>query len=703
MSLWQELQRRKVFRVAAVYAVTAWILVQIVTAIAEPLSLPDWVDTFVIVVLGVGFPVALIFSWAFDVTPGGIVPASDRPAEQPALRPAAPSTHWLSHAGQLLILLAVAYLVADQFFLGDAAPSASTSTAADMRPEQRVSILLPVEHTAAFGWRPGHTLAISPDGRTIAYTASAWNDQSQIHHLAVREIASLEAREIPGSTDGGFQPFFSPDSRWIAFFTQSGQLKKAQLSGGAAVEIADGIDGGVWATGVWTDANEIVIRSGGLLLRVSAEGGAPELLGGENPIDGRWQGRPDYVSAAHAVIAINGRNLVAVDLNTSVQRIVLEDVDAARFVPTGHLVVQRDTAILLIPIDPATLDIRGDAVPLPDTVRGDGISGERGYAQFAVADNGDIVYARGGEARSELYAVARDGTAELLPLPADYYASVSLSPDGRTLAVMVDEESGGVSVKLLDVQRGTVRGLPPANRTDFMPQWRPDGAALVTYSNSPEGGGIFEHVLGGESGWLWQGAGGFRLFSWLPDQRGLVMTTGARDIVIMSLAEPEPAIEPLIATPASEFAPSVSPDGNWLAYISDEAGQPQLYIRRFPDGVDLPVSRDFAQGPVWARDSSELYFQGEHEDVLTLMAVKVTENAATGAPDLAALEPLFPLRTVSRITRIDAYRVSTDVGTTFDVLPDGRFIMPRSEDQTRYRELVLIQNLDLPARESAKD
>jgi len=128
--------------------VTAWILIQIVTAVSEPLSLPGWVDTFVIVVLGIGFPVALILSWAFDVSPSGLV-ATTETTEQAGTRSAAPSTHWLSHAGQILILLAVAYLVVDQFFLGDAAPPPAAANASGARTTQRVSILLPVEHTAS--------------------------------------------------------------------------------------------------------------------------------------------------------------------------------------------------------------------------------------------------------------------------------------------------------------------------------------------------------------------------------------------------------------------------------------------------------------------------------------------------------------------------------------------------------------------------
>ena len=170
------------------------------------------------------------------------------------------------------------------------------------------------------------------------------------------------------------------------------------------------------------------------------------------------------------------------------------------------------------------------------------------------------------------------------------------------------------------------------------------------------------------------------------------------DIMMMSLGGTEPRVEPLIATRAEEYAPRVSPDGKWLAYISTAAGQPQLYIRRFPDGVDLPVSRDFAQGPAWSPDSSELYFQGAHEGAVKMLAVKIT-GASGATPELSDVEPLFPLRTASGPNRIDAYRVSTNGQQSFGVLPDGRFVLSRSAEQTRYRELVLIQNLALPAHE----
>jgi hypothetical protein len=150
-------------------------------------------------------------------------------------------------------------------------------------------------------------------------------------------------------------------------------LKKALLAGGAAIEVSREIVGGVWATGVWTDTDEIVLRDRRGLFRVSADGGALAELGGENLI-GEWQGRPDYVREANAVLAVNSSSsnqgtLVAIDRDTGMRKSVLADVRAARFVPTGHLVVQRGAALLLMGIDPATLEIQGDAVPLTDPRR----------------------------------------------------------------------------------------------------------------------------------------------------------------------------------------------------------------------------------------------------------------------------------------------------------------------------------------------
>jgi len=709
MNLWAELRRRRVVRVAAVYAVTAWLLIQIVTSIEEPLSLPTWLDTFVIVVLAIGFPVALILSWAYDVTPQGLQPTPAREAEQ---RAPVSSAQWLTHAGQVLILLAVAFLVADQYLLDgtrSAAATDSTRPSIGARATQRVSIMLPPEHTIAFGWGNGHSLAISPDGRTVAFASSPWDDMGRVHHLAVRELGSREVREVPGSANGGLQPFFSPDGRWVAFFTADGLLKKASLAGGAAIEIADNILGSTWSTGVWTNSDEIVFAPSvsDRLYRVNTNGGAVEAIAASVNLNGARWSRPDYVQPANAIIASNispatgTRHIEAIFLDSNTRKVVAEDADAARYVGSGHLVLQRENVLLLAAIDPETLELSGSPVPLADTARMDGLTGEGQFAQFDVADNGDLLYVPFEESLSQLYVVDRKGNAQALAFPTDMYSTVAVSPSWRTLAVTID---GGTrrQVMLLDLERGTRARLPSETASEMTPVWRPDGAAIVTASRASEGWAVIEHELNGESRLLASlngTAGVYRNFSWHPNGRDLLFTWQSgleHDIMVLTLGGEDADPRPLVAKALAEHTPSVSPDGKWLAYIAGASvGEEQLYIRRYPDGIDVPVSREFAQGPVWSPDSSELYFQGNYGAELMMLAVAVTD-AGVPMPELSDIEPLFALRTRVGSTRVDAYQLSANSGPTYGVLADGRFVIPRTRDQARLQELVLVQNLEWP-------
>jgi len=715
MSLWTELQRRKVVRVAVVYAVTAWLLIQIVTSVEAPLALPEWLDTFVIVVLAIGFPIALILSWAFDVTPDGLrqTSAIDPSAGVPG-SPVRSSTHWFTHVAQLAILLAVSFLIVNQYLPGETAPASDAGATLPAHATQRVSITLPAEHTIAMGWTSGMSLAISPNGRTIAYSSSAWDDQSQVHHLAVRELGSREARGIPGSENGGLQPFFSPDSRWVAFFSVDGTLKKVSLDGGAPVVVADGINASTWSSGVWTDDDQIYFTgNSNRIYRVSAEGGSiDELAVSINLDEARWW-RLDYVAPANAIIGeVNPGALAsridAIFLDSATRKVIAEDANAARYVGTGHLVLQRADAILLQPIDPATLELTGPAMPLPDTMRTDGFSSNGSYAQFDVADNGDLVYVPSSDSSKFLYAVDRAGRAEALHFRPQNYRHVAVSPDGRRLAVEIDTANDGLTLQLMDMERETATSLQSQYPFNVAPRWRPDGAAIVTTS-APSGERrnplIVEHELGGVETVLAEytyeddrDRGVYRNFSWHPSGRELLFTRqvgSQHDIMILKLDGSDLHPRELIATQAGEHTPSVSPDGKWLAYLSNQAGQDQLYVRRYPDGADYPVSRDYTESPVWARDSSEVFFHGEYDGQFMMLAASVSDSG-DGTPALGAIEPLFPLRFSVSGTRVEAYQRGSNSGPSYGVLPDGRFVIARSADSTRLQELVLIQNLEWP-------
>jgi len=711
MSLWTELQRRRVFRVAAVYAVTAWLLIQIVISVEEPLSLPGWIDTFVIVVLAIGFPVAVILSWAFDVTPEGVraapqaSTAADGAAPQAA---AAPRTHWLTHAGQLLILVAVAFLVADQFLLGRGegatAAGAVASGSGATRPiaaraMQRVSIVLPDEHTMAFGWTNGVSFAIAPDGSSIAYAASAWNDLAQVHYLAVRELADREVRAFPG--DGGLQPFYSPDGRWVAAFGTNGQLRKSSLDGGGTVVVARGIDWSTLSSGVWTDGDDIIVTQGASdrLYRVSANGGTLAEIPASVNLDGRDWWRLDYVPTANAVIGtVYGGGTLRIEailLDSGERKVIAENVTTARYVASGHVVLQRDDALYLAAIDPVTLELIDAEAPLRDRVRMDGATGDGSVAQFDVADNGDILYMPPGEIGTRLYLVDRRGDAERLDdFPAVQYGPIDVAPDGRRILAA---ERGGEF--LLDLERGTRTSLMSETmRVGIGAVWRRDGGAFVSLGFLPERRALIEVGNDGAETVLLDFSsdiGDVRTLATHPNQRDVLFSRGGTDIMLLALDASGREPRPLIATPADEHSPAVSPDGKWLAYISNGAGELQVYVRRYPDGTDQVVSPGFAVGPVWSADSSELYFQGDLDGEPYLQAVRVTDPGA-GAPELSAIEPLFPLRVNVGSSRIDLYAMGGNQGVFYDVLPDGRFLMERSMEQTRLREVVLLQNLDWP-------
>ena len=212
MSFLGELKRRRVFKVAAIYAVTAWLLVQVIVEIETPLSLPDWVDTFVIVLLAIGFPVALILGWAFDVTPEGIKSAGKT---GPGSVSSQSSATTFTHLSQALVLLAVGFLVVDQYVLN---PDSQVSSRPAMTNVVRCNYGLADAERLVPTY--GVSIAVSSDGARVVYVGPATDGRQ----LWIRERDQLSSTPLPGSEDA-MQPFFAPDGRSVGFITGNGQLK----------------------------------------------------------------------------------------------------------------------------------------------------------------------------------------------------------------------------------------------------------------------------------------------------------------------------------------------------------------------------------------------------------------------------------------------------------------------------------------------
>jgi Tol biopolymer transport system component len=566
----------------------------------------------------------------------------------------------------------------------------------------RTSVMVPANRPIATGSYPTRVIAISPNGTDLVYTAfnvDAPGDR-QTTQLVLRSLATLATRDLPG-TNGGRQPFFSPNGQWVGFFTQS-ELKKVSLAGGSPVTVADKINGSSLAFGVWTKDDTIIfgtLTTG--LRRVSAEGGAVTDLTKPDPA----KGDPFHLFAAltpssrtvlFSSLVTEGaknRSIDAVDIASGQRRIVVENARTPTVLGSGHLLFQRDEAILIAPFDLDRLSVTGPAVPLIDAVRRDEPNSPGPVAQLAVSSNGTLAYVPAVDTARTLGLVGRNGVFEPLGPPPSEFSRPRVSPDGNLVAFVV-ARGPALEVHVYDRQRGSTTKLTQDGRDEGM-AWRPDNRSLAVYSSRGETRGISLKNLDGTERLLVEKPPGvtvLRNASWSPDGTLLAYTvqTGLlHDIWVLTMGD-KPTTEPLLASAASEHTPVFSPNGQWLAFVSDESGRGEIYIQKFPKGERLAVSTSGGSGPAWRRDGKELFFQGTDAGVAKMMAVSVTANGSSLS--LGKPVPLFDLRVQNPGGAIEQYLGSGNPGTGYDVLPDGRFVMVRGPDPIGAREIVLVQN-----------
>ncbi len=567
----------------------------------------------------------------------------------------------------------------------------------------RVSVMVPANRPISIDGSPTRTLALSPDGTQLAYVgtnaAAPADPRGRRTQLLVRSMNTLAVLDLPGTT-GARQPFFSPDGQWIGFFTQTGELKKIALAGGNPVTLVEQINGSGLGFGVWTAEGAIVfgtINSG--LRRVSAEGGAVTDL---TTIDGAkgedFHSFPVLTPSSRAVLfsvrSVPGYvfRTEAVTLDTGARRVVVENARALLVLSSGHLVFERGDAILVAPFDTNGLAVTGPAVPLVDAVRR---SSEMTSPtpELAASRAGTLAYLPATGAAAAVGLVGPDGTFEALGPPANDAAFPRVSPDGHTIAFLVPRGQD-VDVQLYDRLRGSTTKLTQ-DEAVFGAEWHPDGRSLALATRKKDADGIFLKQLDGQERLLVAtpaGVNSLRNAAWSPDGSKLAYTvqTGfLHDIWILTMGDP-PVTTPFLSRPASEHSPAFSPDGRWLAYVSDESGRYEVYLQPYPTGERLAVSTGGGNGPVWRRDGKALFYQGLDAGVSKMMAVAVTPDGASLS--LGRPTALFD-QSVSGVSgAAERYAQSNNVGVAYDVLPDGRFVMVRGADPSGSREFVLVQH-----------
>jgi serine/threonine-protein kinase len=486
----------------------------------------------------------------------------------------------------------------------------------------------------------GNLLGVSPDATTLVY--EAFDAAEGPRRLFQRRMDQVGDTPLPdtqwGITAGqAGGPFFSPDGRSVAFDHQ-GVLKRIELAGGPPRTIADSVS---YRGGSWGADDTIVLggrRSG--LLRVSANGGSPTAIVAPGDGEGEFL-YPQILPGGRFVLFTVSPDpglghLEIVALDGGARRIVLENGVAGRVLPSGHLVFFRDRRLWAIRFESDRLEIAGDPVPLVEDVR----SEVEGPVQYAVADDGTLAYiqAPGAGPPRSLVWVGQDGRERPTMAPRAHYAWVRLSPDGRRVAVEIDD-GGNSEVGIVDLERGTLSYVTRDPASDRTPMWTPDGDRIVfssdregslgLFTTTPDGTGPVER-LAAFKGMLVVEPGG-----WSADASRLAFMyiPGRVSIGTLRLGR-SGAWEPLLDSPGVSFqTPGVSRDGRWIAYTSNETKRNEVYVQRFPAlGQKVQVSQGGGIDPVWSPDGTRLYYRSG----TTMMVVSMHDGRPGGSA-----QPLF--------------------------------------------------------------
>ena len=507
------------------------------------------------------------------------------------------------------------------------------------QPVLRFQIPPPDKHSfGALGGGGGNVLpmpVLSPDGTRLVFHAA---DQSGKGALWLRPLDSFEARRLPDTEDGA-QPFWSPDSRSIAFFAM-GRVYRIDLARGDRRELCafSGIArGGTWST---TGAIVFATNNPASVMRVPSEGGkaTPVTLPGAEhhmgPVswpsflpDGRsllyWvRTRTDERGGIHIAnlgSGAEGRSLLASDTQ-------------AIYVAPGYLLFGRDLRLYRQAFDAETYQPSGDPVPVVDALR----IGNIGWAEFSASNSGLLAYRQGMDASNQFTWIDRKGEPRGTVGRPGRYRTSALSPDGRRL---VYSDLGDGNLKILDVQTQIVTQLTSEAGIETVPVWSADETQV--YYRSEPAGVLVKAVDGTTPPQQVAGApSGLTQFLNHPKLGPLLLFHGLRpshsslDILMLSLNGP-PSSQELVATEYPDVEPQVSPDGKWLAYASGGTGELEIYLAPFPpEGKrGVRISRLGGRQPLWRSDSRELFFVSDNRK---LYAVRVPESGPS--PDI---EPAF--------------------------------------------------------------
>jgi eukaryotic-like serine/threonine-protein kinase len=504
----------------------------------------------------------------------------------------------------------------------------------------------------------GPAFALSPDGRQLAFTAPAADGRTFIW---VRPLNSVESKALPATEGANYLPFWSPDSRFLVFAT-GGKLRKVDAAGGPAQVLCDAPP--IVIGGSWSPAGVILFSSNsGVILKVPAGGGVATPVTKLLPQDS-YHCHPSFLpDGRHFLYARISSQTVTQGMFLGSVDVKPEDQGSRRvttaqyaiYMPgaapnSGYLLFLRDRSLMAQPFDAGRLETQGEAIPVADPVAQYVTRG-----LFSASANGTLAYQSGSGASIRLTWYDRHGNM------LDYIAEPSpfrhprISPDGTRLAIRrQDLVSGNFDVWLRDLTRpGGMRfTFDPA--AEGMPVWSPDGKQIIFVSNrsgvddlylKPSNLGVGEKLVLHTS----EPKGPT---DWSPDGRYLIYSsedpkTGSDLWLLPNPGDPSGDHTPILflRTEFRETQAQFSPDGRWVAYMSDASSKPEIYVRPFPpskDGAGVwMISDGGGVQPRWNRNGKELlYFNGRR-----LMSAEIATaggfRASQAKPVMDVALPLY--------------------------------------------------------------
>ena len=569
-------------------------------------------------------------------------------------------------------------------------------------PVSRVSIAFPAQMQVV-DW------GLSPDGKTLAWitrrkpSSGASRAERRIY---TRRLDTYQVDPIRGTEDA-YDFAFSWDTRWLTFHAPvspgavKSKLAKVPVDGSSPpLTLADWEE--EWDSWTLLPCGDVLIlaEQGRSFIRVPAAGGRPteprEIAVGEYV--GRLSvGRalPDdravFLTAYSWGPGGYQQGVSILDLETGTARIVLDAGGNAAYSPTGHLLFSRGETLLAAPFDLDRLVLTGGPVAVTGGIRTRTVW-QNGW--FTVSANGTLVYAGGGRTGTQRRIVMVDDAGNVEPWSQErrpFEEGVKVSLDGRKLAVVISTVDGRYEIWTSEVGRPRLRQLaavPDADCGD--PIWSPDGERVAYYRYAKnEHDGVYwcradrsdvpERLLKRETADTY-----LTPLSWSPDGTQLLIETfseGKGEVLLLPIEPDEHGVRKpatLSASPSIDDDARFSPDGKWIAYLSDDSGRQEVYVCPYNDdgiaGAGIPISTDGGAAPRWAADGKTLVYWAEPNRV---MAVSITTE-----PTLNASKPR---QTLDR----DQLRA---VGWV-DVLPDGRFIaIQKGEDEDDIKQVNVVFN-----------